>query len=93
VLRGPSIKMSAVRGKAVVQCGHFTDKGVFRCRLPHFLMQKTSDFMKFMVGPHGLGGVQPVRTFCGREGGGVNFSPFCVNVLYGRPLIVIGQGT
>jgi len=30
-------------------------------------------------------GVEPVRTFFGKRGG-VNFSRFCVDVLYGRPL-------
>jgi len=38
-----------------------------------------------MVCPHGQGGVKPVRTFFGQEGGGVKFSRFCADVLYGRP--------
>jgi len=29
------------------------DKGFFRCGRPHFLVQKTSDFSKFMVCLHG----------------------------------------
>jgi len=34
----------------------------------------------------GGGGVfEPVRTFFGQEEDGVNFSQFCVDVLYGRP--------
>jgi len=43
---------------------------------------KTSDFLKFMVCPHGQGGggVEPVQTFCG-QGGGINFSRFCADVL------------
>jgi len=32
------------------------------------------------------GGVEPLRTFCGQRGG-VNFSRFCADALYGRPLI------
>jgi len=32
------------------------------------------------------GGVEPVRTFSDK-GGGVNFSRFCVDVFYERPLI------
>jgi len=39
----------------------------FRCGRPHFFVQKTSEFSKFMVCTHGTGGrgVEPVRTFCG----------------------------
>jgi len=39
-----------------------------------FMVQKTSDFSKFMVCPHGQGGkgVEPMQTFYG-QGGGVNF--------------------
>jgi len=32
-------------------------------------------------------GVEPVRTFCGQGGRGINFSRFCANVFYGWPLI------
>jgi len=46
-------------GGRFVQRGHFTDKGegVFRCgrphsTSPHVLMQKTSDFSKFMICSH-----------------------------------------
>jgi len=31
-------------------------EGVFKCGRSHFLVQKTSDFLKFMVYPHGQGG-------------------------------------
>jgi len=31
-------------------------------------------------------GVEPVRTFCGQRESGVNFSRFCADVFYGRPL-------
>jgi len=33
-------------------------------------------------------GFEPVRTFCGQRGGGggINFSRFCADVFYGRPL-------
>jgi len=30
----------------------------------------------------------PVRTFCGQKGREVNFSRFCADVFYGRPLNV-----
>jgi len=53
--------------RGFVQCVHFPGKGkgVFRCEGPHFLVQKSSDFSKFMVCPHRHGGrrVGPVRTF------------------------------
>jgi len=39
------------------------------------------------VYPHGQGGVEPLITFCGQEVKGVNFSQFCAEVFYGRPLI------
>jgi len=50
----------------VVQCGQdgcpmwtFYGQGkFFRCRRPLFLMQKTSDFSKYMVCPHGQERVQ-----------------------------------
>jgi len=59
------------------------------CQCEHFLVQKPSDFLKFMVCPHGQEGreIQPVRTFFGQGGKGVNFSRFCVDVVYGRPLM------
>jgi len=34
----------------------------------------------------GGGRVEPVRTFFGQRGG-INFSRFCANVFYGRPLM------
>jgi len=33
-------------------------------------------------------GVEPVRTFCGQGGRLVNFSRFCADAFYGRPLII-----
>jgi len=40
-----------------------------------FLAQKTLDFSKFMVCPHGQGGrgFDPVLSFFGKDGKGVNF--------------------
>jgi len=60
---GPSIKdVRSQRG--VVQCGQ-EGRRFFRCGHPHFLGQKISDFLKFMVCPHGQEGkggeVEPVR--------------------------------
>jgi len=40
------------------------------------MLQKTSDFVKLIVCPH----EQRVK-------GGVNFSRFCANFFYGRPLV------
>jgi len=42
--------------------------------------------LKFMVCPHGQGGVGPVEHFVDREGGG-QFSRVCADVIYGRPLL------
>jgi len=63
--------------------------GVFRCGRSHFLVQKSSDFLKFMVCLHGKGGegVEPVRAFFG-QGGGNNFSRFFSDVFHARPLMV-----
>jgi len=44
-------------------------------------MQKTLEFSKFMVCPHGQEGIEPVRTFFGQEGVGQFFAILC-----GRPL-------
>jgi len=52
---------------------------------------KTSDFSKLTVCPYGIGEEggeeedEPLKTICGK-GGGVNFSRFYADVLYGRPL-------
>jgi len=54
---GPSIKDV---------CSQGMEGGLFRCGRPHFLMQKTADFSKFYVCPHGQGGL----TQCGQGGGG-----------------------
>jgi len=53
--------------------GFFSDADVLI-----FFAQKTSDFSKFMVCPHGQGGigVEPVRTFCGQGGMGSIFCDF-----------------
>jgi len=62
-----------------VQYWHFADKGgggFFRCGRPHFLAQKTSDFSKFMMCPHGQegrGGLRQCGHFADKEVG-VNFS-------------------
>jgi len=52
--------MSAV---GFIQCGQ-GGEGFFRCGRPYFLLQKTSDFSKFMVCPHRQGGrrINFVRT-------------------------------
>jgi len=56
ISNGLSIKTSTFREK-FVQYRHFSDnRGFFRCGRPHFLVQKTSDFSKFMVCPLRQGG-------------------------------------
>jgi len=50
-------------------------------RTSALLGAKTSDFSKFMVCPHGQGGIETVRTFCGQGGGDQFFV-----ILYGRLL-------
>jgi len=45
-------------GGGMRQCGHF-----FNCGRPHFLMQKTSDFLKFFVCLHRLGGLRQCGHF------------------------------
>jgi len=67
-------------------------RGVFRCRRPHFLMQKQkiSDFLKFMVCPHGHGGevgFSQCGHFSDRKEEVVNLSLFCADVLYGLAFI------
>jgi len=47
---------------------------------------KLPDFSKFLVYPHGLGGVlSQCRNFA-NNGKGINFSRFCADVLHGRLL-------
>jgi len=53
-----SIKKSEVRGE-VAQFGHLTDKG--SSSRPHFLVQKTSDFMKILLCPHDGQGVRSIE--------------------------------
>jgi len=51
----------------------FRTRGFLQIRTSALLLQKTSDFLKFLVSPHG-------------QGRGVNFSPFCADVFYVRSL-------
>jgi len=45
------LALKYVRGPGgEVQCGQ--GRGVFRCGRPHILMQKTWNFLKFMMYPH-----------------------------------------
>jgi len=68
-VKGPSIKDVCSQGE-FVQCGQVErEGGFFRCGRPHFLVQKTSAFPKFMVCHTDKGGerVKPVRTFFGQR--------------------------
>jgi len=56
-----------------VQYGHFAHKGVLQMRTSALFGGKTSNFWKFMVCPHRLGGLSQ----CGQGGRRVNFSRFC----------------
>jgi len=51
------------------------------------MVQETSHVSKSVVCPQGQGGLSQCGRFAGKGGGSVNFSRFCVDVLYGRPLI------
>jgi len=79
------LSMKDVRSQGGV-CLVFFEQGIeekfFRCGRPHFLVQKTSDLLKFMVCPHGQVEIELVR----KKEGGVNFSRICVGVFYGWPV-------
>jgi len=47
--------------------------GFFRCGRPHFLVQKGSDFSKFMVCPHGQEGLSQCGHFSDKGEGGSIF--------------------
>jgi len=53
-------------------------------RTSAFFGTKNSDFSKFMVYPHGQEGLIQCGHFAARRG--VNFSQFCADVFYERPL-------
>jgi len=73
-------------GKEFVQfCGQ-GERRFFRCGRPHFFAQKTLDFSKFMVRPHGRGeDVEPVRTFYGEWRRGQFFAILCGPLLWTAP--------
>jgi len=52
-------------------------------------VQKLLNFLKLMVCSHGQGGGSWASADICVQGGGINFSRFCVDVFYGRPLIVL----
>jgi len=52
---GPSTKDVRSQG-GLSRADIFRKRGFFRCGRPHFLAQKISDFLKFMVCQHGQGG-------------------------------------
>jgi len=75
-----------------VQCGHFSDKvggGSSEVDSALFGAKNFKFFEIYGVSARTTvgGGVEPVRTFFG-QGGGVNYSRFCVDVFYGRSLNV-----
>jgi len=57
--KGPSIKNVRSQGwRGFVKYGHFSDKeeGVLQMQTSAIFGEKASDFLKFMVCPHGQGG-------------------------------------
>jgi len=64
----------------------FRTRGVLQMRTSALFDAKNFVFSKFMVCQRGqMGrGVEPVLTFFGQGGKGVNFSRLCADVLYGR---------
>jgi len=54
----------------------------FRCGRPHFLAQKTSNFLKFMVYLHGQGGFSHCGHFSDKEEGGQFFAILCGPLLW-----------
>jgi len=83
--KGPSIK--DVRGQGgfcPVRTFFGEERRGLLPRTSEFLDQKTSDFLKFMVCPHGQGGL----SHCGQGGWGQFFSLFC-----GRLLWTVHKGT
>jgi len=58
----PFIQNVCNQGGWVSSADIFRTKEFFRCGRPHFFVQKTSEFSKFIVYPHGKGGSEPVRT-------------------------------
>jgi len=71
-IKGPSINTSAVRGKG----GWF-----FICGRPNFLVQKTSEFSKFLVCPHR----QERLSQCGQGGGGRFYAILCGHLIMDGP--------
>jgi len=60
-------------------------EGFFRCGRPHFLAQKTLDFLKFIVCPHGQGGGRSGQ--CG-QGVGSIFRDFVRTSFMDGPLAI-----
>jgi len=70
--------------------------GVFRCGLPHCLVQKNFGISKFMACQAKAEDLrikaerfESVRAFCEQGRGVVSFSRFCADVFYGRPLMML----
>jgi len=86
---GPSIKESTIRGGRVCPVRTFCGQGregFFRCRRPHFLVQKTSEFSKFMVCPHEQGErVESVGHFSDKGEGCQIFAILCIRLLWTAP--------
>jgi len=88
--KGLSIKDVRSHGGELSSADILQTRGVLQMRTSALFEAKILDFSKFIVCSHGKGeGDEPVRIFCRQGGGGVNISRICVDVFYGRPLILI----
>jgi len=80
--KGPSIKDVRIW---VDQCGHFTERGFFRCRRPNFYCKNFGFFESYGVIARTWG---EELSQCGHfsDNRGVKFFRFCADVFYGRSL-------
>jgi len=93
--KGPSIKyVHSQGGMGGYPVRAFFEQGgaFFRCGCPHFLAQKTSDILKFMMCLHGQGGKGGL-SYCGpianKEGGDQFFTILCRRLLWTTPNMII----
>jgi len=88
--KGPSIKdVRSQRGLSIAGILRTKGEGVLQMRTSALLSAKSSDFLIFMMCPHGQGkkGLSQCGHLADKGGGEVNFSRYCADVFYGRLLI------
>jgi len=71
--------------EGIVQCGHFAARGASSDADVRTFWSKNLRIFEILVCPHGQvgGGLSQCGHFADK---GVNFSRFCADVFYGRPL-------